>query len=263
MPVDRAVSILARFNAAQHALVSQFRELTPGSGEHQPADREMERRADRLSRGDGQRLGRRSADWRDAARAAGACRVHRTVRPDRRPSAEDLPAARSGRHRICDAALERLRASGHRMSKAIATLTPERGAGLCVTLPFGTISLFELADLTGGARRPSHRTGAAGAHDAVELRHQFTPGAARASPPPGRLHAEHHAGERGQRSQPRATSVSRCKLPGPGSRDFRIEEREVEIGGYRRCSILAQASRSETVRLNTSAPGSESGSTQK
>jgi hypothetical protein len=27
-------------------------------------------------------------------------------------------------------------------------LTPERGSGFCVTLPFGTISLFELADLT-------------------------------------------------------------------------------------------------------------------
>jgi hypothetical protein len=47
-----------------------------------------------------------------------------------------------------ETALERLRASGHRMSKAIASLTPERGSGFCVTLPFGTISLFELADLT-------------------------------------------------------------------------------------------------------------------
>jgi hypothetical protein len=47
-----------------------------------------------------------------------------------------------------EAALDRLRASGHRMAKAIASLTPERGAGYCVTLPFGTISLFELAELT-------------------------------------------------------------------------------------------------------------------
>ncbi len=47
-----------------------------------------------------------------------------------------------------ESALERLRASGHQMSKAIASLTPERGAGYCVTLPFGTISLFELAELT-------------------------------------------------------------------------------------------------------------------
>jgi hypothetical protein len=48
----------------------------------------------------------------------------------------------------CQAALEKLRASGHHMSKAIASLTPERGAGYCVTLPFGTLSLFELADFT-------------------------------------------------------------------------------------------------------------------
>ena len=40
MTVDRAVSILARFNAAQQALVSQFRELTPGSGEHKPSNDE-------------------------------------------------------------------------------------------------------------------------------------------------------------------------------------------------------------------------------
>src|SRR4029453_460351 len=45
-----------------------------------------------------------------------------------------------------DAALERLRASGQHMSKAIASLTPERGRGYTVTLPFGTLSLYELAD---------------------------------------------------------------------------------------------------------------------
>jgi hypothetical protein len=48
----------------------------------------------------------------------------------------------------CEAALEKLRTSGHNVSRAIASLTPERGASFCVTLPFGTISLFELADLT-------------------------------------------------------------------------------------------------------------------
>src|SRR5262245_66320939 len=37
MAADRAVSILARFNAAQASLISQFRELSPGQGEHQPA----------------------------------------------------------------------------------------------------------------------------------------------------------------------------------------------------------------------------------
>ena len=47
-----------------------------------------------------------------------------------------------------EVALERLRASGHHLSKAIASLSAERGAGHCVTLPFGTLSLFELADFT-------------------------------------------------------------------------------------------------------------------
>jgi hypothetical protein len=47
-----------------------------------------------------------------------------------------------------EVALDRLRASGHHLSKAIASLSMERGIGHCVTLPFGTLSLFELADFT-------------------------------------------------------------------------------------------------------------------
>ena len=49
-----------------------------------------------------------------------------------------------------DAALERLRVSGQRMCKAIASLSAERGGGYVVNLPFGTLSLFELADYTAG-----------------------------------------------------------------------------------------------------------------
>jgi hypothetical protein len=45
-----------------------------------------------------------------------------------------------------DAALERLRTSANDMSKAIASLTPERGSGYCVQLGRGMLSLFELAD---------------------------------------------------------------------------------------------------------------------
>jgi hypothetical protein len=45
-----------------------------------------------------------------------------------------------------DAALDRLRTSSQKMTKAIAALTPERGACFCVSLPFGTLSLFELAE---------------------------------------------------------------------------------------------------------------------
>jgi DinB superfamily len=147
MPVDRAVSILARFNAAQHALVSQFRGLTPGSGEHQPGERE----------------------WSAAqivCHVAMANEWAAGVLMGVTPLAEPAPAGFTERFGPidvprqktfplpppavigCDTALERLRASGARMARAIATLTPERGSGLCVTLPFGTISLFELADLT-------------------------------------------------------------------------------------------------------------------
>ncbi len=54
-----------------------------------------------------------------------------------------------------EVALDRLRASGHHLSKAIASLSAERGASNCVTLPFGTLSLFELADFT---RRTSSGT---------------------------------------------------------------------------------------------------------
>ena len=35
MPADRAAAILARFHAAQRALISQFRELPPGAAEHE------------------------------------------------------------------------------------------------------------------------------------------------------------------------------------------------------------------------------------
>ena len=45
-----------------------------------------------------------------------------------------------------DTALERLRASGQQLTKAIASLSPERGSGYTVTLLYGTMSLFEFAD---------------------------------------------------------------------------------------------------------------------
>ena len=147
MQVDRAVSILARFNAAQTALVSQFRELVPGQGEHQ-------RSADRWSAAQIVCHVAMANDW-----AAG-------VLTGATPLAQPAPSGFTERLRPIDiprqntfplpapavvgaeAALERLRASGRRLSKAIASLTRERGSGYCVTLPFGTISLFELADLT-------------------------------------------------------------------------------------------------------------------
>jgi hypothetical protein len=147
MAVDRAVSILARFNAAQTALISQFRELTPGQGEHQPAQ------------------GSWSAaqivchvamanEWA-AGVLLGATPLAQKAAPEFRENLNPIDVPRQKTFPLpapavigAESALERLRSSGHRMSKAIASLTPERGAGYCVTLPFGTISLFELAELT-------------------------------------------------------------------------------------------------------------------
>jgi hypothetical protein len=147
MAADRAVSILARFNAAQAALISQFRELSPGQGEHQPEQ------------------GSWSAsqivchvamanDWA-AGVILGATPLAQKADAGFRESLNPIDVPRQKTFPLpapavigSEAALDRLRSSGHRMSKAIASLTPERGAGYCVTLPFGTISLFELAELT-------------------------------------------------------------------------------------------------------------------
>lgn len=147
MAVDRAVSILARFNAAQTSLISQFRELTPGQGEHQPAQ------------------GSWSAaqivchvamanDWA-AGVLLGTTPLAQKADPGFRESLNPVDVPRQKTFPLpapavigAEAALERLRSSGHRMSKAIASLTPDRGANYCVILPFGTISLFELAELT-------------------------------------------------------------------------------------------------------------------
>ena len=147
MSVDRAVTILARFNAAQAALVSQFRELPPGAAEHQPNGGEWsaaqivchvamanEWTADVLT-------GR--AAVAAPAPPGFAERPGPLVVPRQKTFPLPPPAVIG-----CEAAIERLRASGHHVSKAIASLTAERGTNYCVTLPFGTISLFELADLT-------------------------------------------------------------------------------------------------------------------
>jgi len=147
MPVDRAVSILTRFNAAQTALISQFRELVPGSGEQQPA-------ADAWSAAQIVCHVAMANEWA-AGVLTGATPL---AEPTPDGFAERLNPIDVPRHKAfplpapavigAEAALERLRASGQRMSRAIASLSPERGSGLCVSLPFGTISLFELADLT-------------------------------------------------------------------------------------------------------------------
>ncbi|OFW24318.1 MAG: hypothetical protein A3H97_09785 [Acidobacteria bacterium RIFCSPLOWO2_02_FULL_65_29] len=147
MPVDRAVSILARFTAAQTALIAQFREHAPGSGERQTA-------ADAWSAAQIVCHVAMANEWA-ASVLAGSTLLAQPVPAGftERFSPIDVPRQKTFPLPApavvgAEAALERLRASGHRMSKAIASLTPERGSSYGVTLPFGTISLFELAELT-------------------------------------------------------------------------------------------------------------------
>jgi hypothetical protein len=147
MPADRAASILARFNAAHHFLVARLRELPP---------RLAERGGDNAW--SAAQIGCHVAmanDW-TADVLLGLSPVARkadgglpeeldmsTVTWNAKTFPLDPPDVIS-----CDHAVERLRASGHHLSKAIASLTNERGAGYSVTLPIGTLSLFQLAELT-------------------------------------------------------------------------------------------------------------------
>jgi hypothetical protein len=147
MSADRAATILARFHAAHNALVGKLREMAPESAEHRPS-------ADAWSAA---QIGFHVATTN--AWIAG-------VLDGSTPMAQPVPAGFSESFNpkaipsrlktfasleppgvvSAEVALERLRASGHHLSKAIASLTAERGKGECVTLPFGTLSLFELAD---------------------------------------------------------------------------------------------------------------------
>jgi hypothetical protein len=144
---DRAAMILARFNAAQSSLVGRLRDLPAAAAERAPS-------ADAWSAAQigwhvalahdlvaGVLLGSNAmarpavADFRE--------RFDPSTMPARikNPPALDPPAF-VGR----DSALEKLRASAQQLTKAIASLSPERGAGYTVALPFGTLSLFQLAD---------------------------------------------------------------------------------------------------------------------
>lgn len=148
---DRAVTILARFNAAQNSLAAKLRDL--------PAHIAEER--DDIDSWTAAQIGWHVATTNDwiagvligttpmAEPAAPGFRetIHMHPLPDKLKTSPALePPAIVGR----DSAMEKLRASGQHMSKAIASLTPERGSGYTVTLPFGTMSLFELADFASG-----------------------------------------------------------------------------------------------------------------
>jgi hypothetical protein len=151
MSADRAATILARFSAAQQFFVSKLRELDPEGAEHHPS-------ADRWSAA---QIGGHVAmanEW-----TAG---VLLGTTPLAQPAPQGFTEQYSSNRGpgvpwnvkafplrppdiiSLDHAVERLRTSGHHLSKAMASLTAERGSGYTVTLGVGTLSLFELAEYT-------------------------------------------------------------------------------------------------------------------
>jgi len=148
---DRAALVLARFNAAQNHLVSRLRDMPPAAAEERPD----------LDAWSAAQIGWHVAlanEWIAgiltgatpmAEPAAPGFRetLHTLTLPDKVKTFPTLePPAVVGR----DSALEKLRASGQHMSKAIASLTTDRGGSYTVTFPFGTLSLFELGDFAAG-----------------------------------------------------------------------------------------------------------------
>lgn len=148
---DRAALILARFNAAHNALALRLRDCHASAAEERPEDgswscaqigwhvaKTNEWIAAVLTGADGAAKAAPHGFKESFDVAALPAKIKTS------PTLE--PPGIVGR----DLALERLRASGQHMSKAIASLTPDRGANYCVTLPFGTLSLFELAEFAAG-----------------------------------------------------------------------------------------------------------------
>jgi len=148
---DRAATILARFNAAHTHLTNKLRDLPPRSAEQSP-DIDVWSAAQvgwHVAQVNEWMAGvlTGSTPAAEPAPPGFAETFHMKVLPEKLKTPPSLePPAVVGR----DSALERLRASGQHMSKAIAALSPQRGAGYIVTLPFGTLSLYELADFAAG-----------------------------------------------------------------------------------------------------------------
>ncbi len=146
---DRAAAILARFNAAHTSLVHHLRELPAANAEDAPEDRwsaaqigwHVALTNDWIA---GVLLG--STPMAQPAPAGFQESFNPASLP---PKVKTFPTLEPPRVVGRDSALERLRASGQQLTKAIASLTPDRGAGYVVALPFGTLSLFELADFAG------------------------------------------------------------------------------------------------------------------
>ena len=147
MSADRAATILARFNSAHNDLMWKLKDCAFDAAEQFPQDEGWS----------AAQIGCHVAmvndslaavltGEKDMAQPAPADFVE-SFDPRAMPPKLKTPAALEPPEVIgIDAALARLRASGHHMSKAIASLTGERGSRYCVTMPFGTLSLFELAE---------------------------------------------------------------------------------------------------------------------
>lgn len=147
MSADRAATILARFTATCSTFASKLRDLPPGIAEERP-DPESWTPA---------QIGchvAMSNDWicdvlTGTAAVAEPLPAGFSEHFDPKslpPTEETFPALVPPYPVSRDAALDRLRTSSQRVTKAIASLSAERCARFGVRLPFDTLSLFELAD---------------------------------------------------------------------------------------------------------------------
>jgi hypothetical protein len=148
MSADRAATILARFNSAHNDLMWKLRDCTFDVAEHYPDDGWS-----------AAQIGCHVALANNfiASVLTGEQPLAQAAPPDFRESfdAAQVPAKAKTLAQLeppaivsIDAAVERLRASGHHMARAIAGLSAERGSNYCVALPFGTLSLYELAEFS-------------------------------------------------------------------------------------------------------------------
>jgi uncharacterized damage-inducible protein DinB len=146
-PPDRAAAILARFNAAHQSLIGKLRELPAALAEQSPS-------SDAWSAA---QIGWHVATtnhWAAGVLLGSAPHVQpapagfrESFDPSKIPTrVKTIPQLEPPAIVRLDAALARLRASAQQLTKAIASLTPQRGTGYTVTLLYGTLSLFEFAD---------------------------------------------------------------------------------------------------------------------
>jgi DinB family protein len=144
---DRSDAILPRFNTAHAALVQRLRDLPAAAAE-------VSTGAEAWSAAQIAWHVARVEDWiadvllgPSAAARPAPPGFRGSVVPSSLPAkAKTFPSLDPPAGILRDAALERLRASGQRLTKAIVSLSPDRGAGYLVSLPVGTLSLFELAE---------------------------------------------------------------------------------------------------------------------